>query len=155
MALSSRYIPDRFLPDKVGGWVGACTRAGRGWAEGGGRPPHAPPLTNSVSLPHPTARDSPVPPPAQAIDLLDEAGSRVRIATYHARRAAAAEAGDAAAREGLEAAANSYLELEQVIAGKDEAVQVGERRLGVGGRGRPLVEMCRAREGWQWEVLRV
>ncbi|KAL4441273.1 hypothetical protein ABPG77_011510 [Micractinium sp. CCAP 211/92] len=67
VALSSRYIADRHLPDK-------------------------------------------------AIDLLDEAGSRVRIATYNARRAGAG-------REGLEAAATSYMELEQVIATKNEAVQ--------------------------------
>jgi ATP-dependent Clp protease ATP-binding subunit ClpC len=65
--LSSRYITDRFLPDK-------------------------------------------------AIDLLDEAGSRVRIASYVARKAAGG-------REGLEAANTSYLELEQVLATKAEAVQ--------------------------------
>jgi ATP-dependent Clp protease ATP-binding subunit ClpC len=69
VALSSRYIPDRHLPDK-------------------------------------------------AIDLLDEAGSRVRIAAYAARQAGAG-------RETQEAAATSYLELEQVVATKGEAVQDG------------------------------
>ena len=74
----------------------------------------------------------------QAIDLLDEAGSRVRIAAYTARKgmlasalaegegtdvAPAATQGAAAEREAL--AASSYLELEQGIATKDEAVQVG------------------------------
>jgi len=58
--------------------------------------------------------------PPQAIDLLDEAGSRVRIATYNARRSADG-------REGLEAAATSYMELDQVISTKQEAVQVGAR----------------------------
>lgn len=80
--------------------------------------------------------------PLQAIDLLDEAGSRVRIATYNARRAGAG-------REGLEAAATSYLELEQVIATKNEAVQVrgaGEagRRGGVGSS----LMGCRKQERW-------
>jgi hypothetical protein len=66
VALSSRYIADRHLPDK-------------------------------------------------AIDLLDEAGSRVRIAAYQARRAGAG-------RDSAEAAASSYMELEQVVATKAEAV---------------------------------
>lgn len=66
---------------------------------------------------------SPATLPPQAIDLLDEAGSRVRIATYNARRAGAG-------REGLEAAATSYMELEQVIATKNEAVQVRKEEAG-------------------------
>ena len=54
--------------------------------------------------------------PDKAIDLLDEAGSRVRIAAYNARKAGAG-------RDTAEAAATSYLELEQVVATKAEAVQ--------------------------------
>jgi ATP-dependent Clp protease ATP-binding subunit ClpC len=53
--------------------------------------------------------------PDKAIDLIDEAGSRVRIAAYNARRAGAG-------RDSAEAAATSYLELEQVVATKGEAV---------------------------------
>ena len=72
-------------------------------------------------------------PTCQAIDLLDEAGSRVRIASYTARKAAGG-------REGLEAANTSYLELEQVLATKAEAVQV---RQGTGRR-----HGCLKREPW-------
>jgi ATP-dependent Clp protease ATP-binding subunit ClpC len=53
--------------------------------------------------------------PDKAIDLLDEAGSRVRIAAYNARRDAG---GDAS-----EVAAVSYGELSQVIETKDEAAK--------------------------------
>ncbi len=54
--------------------------------------------------------------PPQAIDLLDEAGSRVRIAAYAALR----EQGRGAA----EMAATSYQDLAQIMDAKDEAVQV-------------------------------
>lgn len=76
---------------------------------------------------HPSPNYPLVAPTCQAIDLLDEAGSRVRIASYTARKAAGG-------REGLEAANTSYLELEQVLATKAEAVQVRQgtaRRAGV------------------------
>lgn len=54
---------------------------------------------------------------AQAIDLLDEAGSRVRIAAY-LRRAAA----DGSGRPG---GAGPWAELQDVLAAKAEAAQVG------------------------------
>ena len=66
VALSSRYIADRNLPDK-------------------------------------------------AIDLIDEAGSRVRISSYNALK----EAGD----DAMEAAAAAYLELAQVMETKEEAAR--------------------------------
>lgn len=109
--LSARYIPDRRLPDKVHpGWGLGCSssrllRLGRRAralpplpAQAAPRPPLLavwPPLCHPscpACMPHlhPT-------PPCQAIDLLDEAGSRVRIATYLARK-------EAGGREGLEAA---------------------------------------------------
>lgn len=69
VALSSRYVADRYLPDK-------------------------------------------------AIDLMDEAGSRVRIAAYNARRRAPPG-------EGAEAAATSYEELVQVMDTKEEALKDG------------------------------
>ena len=91
VTLSSRYIADRFLPDK-------------------------------------------------AIDLIDEAGSRVRIVAYEARKgaiaAAAAEGGAKAGStttpatttttvDAAEVAAASYNELLQVILAKEEAVNDG------------------------------
>ncbi|GAB4819073.1 hypothetical protein N2152v2_006119 [Parachlorella kessleri] len=66
VTLSSRYVADRYLPDK-------------------------------------------------AIDLLDEAGSRVRIATYNALRGQGGNATDLAA--------TSYQDLAQVMDAKEEAVQ--------------------------------
>ena len=53
--------------------------------------------------------------PDKAIDLLDEAGSRVRIATYNALK----DAGD----EAMDAAIASYGELSQVMETKDEAAR--------------------------------
>lgn len=53
--------------------------------------------------------------PDKAIDLLDEAGSRVRIAAYNALK----EAGD----DAMDAAAASYGELSQVMETKDEAAR--------------------------------
>lgn len=66
--------------------------------------------------------------PIQAIDLLDEAGSRARIAAGAARRASLERAlsaqpdQDAGAR--APAAAASWAELAQVLQAKDEAVKV-------------------------------
>lgn len=80
VTLSSRYIADRFLPDK-------------------------------------------------AIDLIDEAGSRVRIAAYEARKGAIAAAAESKAGiktvDAAEVAAASYNELLQVILAKEEAVNDG------------------------------
>jgi hypothetical protein len=86
--LSHRYIADRFLPDKVGGsGGGARTEAVRHGLPcrfnptrpaACRRPPPQPPTPNTA--PHPSH------PPPKAIDLLDEAGSRVRISAYMARQ---------------------------------------------------------------------
>ena len=54
---------------------------------------------------------------AQAIDLLDEAGSRVRIAAYLGRAAT-----DGSGRPG---GAGPWAELQDVLAAKAEAAQVG------------------------------
>lgn len=75
-------------------------------------PPHLAPPHPQPSPP----RCRPTPPRAQAIDLLDEAGSRVRIAAYEAWRARG--------RDAAELAATSYQDLEQVMDAKDEAVRV-------------------------------
>ena len=77
---SSQYISDRFLPDKVGG--SGC-RGARGWnglwlrLAGGGL--QAAPRWRACG-PAAHSTPPPAPPPAlQAIDLIDEAGSRVRL----------------------------------------------------------------------------
>ncbi len=56
--------------------------------------------------------------PDKAIDLMDEAGSRVRIAAHAARRAALASGRLLADR------AAPWLELQQVLEAKEEAIKV-------------------------------
>ena len=105
---------------KLSGWVGGWHMQG-----GGGARARAPsgPAISSPPPPLPLALPShhpPPPPPRQAIDLLDEAGSRVRIAAYQARR-------EGGGRDALDAAAASYSELQQVMDTKEEAVKVRGR----------------------------
>lgn len=56
--------------------------------------------------------------PDKAIDLMDEAGSRVRIAAHTARRAALASGRLLADRTA------PWLELQQVLEAKEEAIKV-------------------------------
>lgn len=139
--LSSRYITDRFLPDKVrGGGVrcggaSSCRRVAHRCCAHWVSSNHTHQAQAGQGGSQALAAPSHHPLPPQAIDLLDEAGSRVRIASYTARKAAGG-------REGLEAANTSYLELEQVLATKAEAVQVRGVGLGRGGVGVGCSSWC-------------
>jgi AAA lid domain len=128
VALSACYIADRQLPDKVrlhlmhaAAAALLCVHHSKRYKQ------HVyvhPCRRRGASSHHTTVANLPLRATtdieefwAQAIDLLDEAGSRVRIAAYLGRAAA-----DGSGRPG---GAGPWAELQDVLAAKAEAAQVG------------------------------